>query len=603
MAIRQEDVERVRQSTDIVTLIGERVALKRSGRQYMGICPFHSENSPSMSVSGEKGFFHCFGCQKHGDAITFVREIDHLDFVQAVEMLAARAGIEIQQETDENAAAERKEKAQLQGAMGKAVDWYHERLLTAPDAGSARAYLRDRGYDGEIVRKFQIGWAPDDWDQLNKALRLPQKVSTQTGLGFSNSRGRVTDSFRARIMFPIFDSTGKPVAFGGRILPGSEQQAKYKNSAETPLYSKSRTLYALNWAKTDIVASGEVIVCEGYTDVIGFFQAGLPRAVATCGTALTESHVRVLTNFAKRIVLAFDADSAGQNAASRFYEWEQKLGIDVVVADMPAGTDPAELGRRNPQALKDAVQNAKSFLAFRLDRVLNSADLRAVEGRARAAEQGVAIVAEQPNQLVRDQYLMTIADRCRVPVEDLRKMLATGKYELPSKPVVDIRARRQPRNDPPEVERAALKVAIQHPEQTSAYFNTVLPEGIVPGVEDVLFEDPRAQAAFRALIDAPTFLEAVDTAEPEAGELLGRLVMEEESGTAAEEFIRLVDRAAHRVIRELEVEVRVRPDGFAEIGPTLAWLKLTVEQLRARDTVNEASAALIGWLMSELQPQ
>ena len=602
MAIRQEDIERVRQSVDLVTLIGERVALKRSGRQWMGICPFHSENSPSLSVSGEKGFFHCFGCQKHGDAITFLKELDHLDFVEAVEALASRAGIELQQDTNENAAAERKQRNQLSDAMGKAVEWYHDQLLKGPDGGAARAYLRERGYNGDIVRQFQIGWAPDDWDRLNRSLRLPRDVVSQTGLGFVNSRGRVTDSFRGRIMFPIFDPTGKPLAFGGRILPGSDQ-AKYKNSSETPLYSKSKTLYALNWAKADIVNSGEVIVCEGYTDVIGFFQAGMPRAVATCGTALTEGHIRILTNFAKRIVLAYDADGAGQNAAARVYEWEQKLGIDLVVVDLPRGADPADLARKDPEALREAVKNAKSFLAFRLDRVLNAADLRTVEGRARAAAGCVALVAEQPNQMVRDQYLMTIADRCRVPVEDLRTMLTTGNFEIAVKtPTIDIRTKGRPRNDPPETERAALKVAIQHPEQVSAYFNQVLPGGLNPGIEDVLFEDPRAAGAFRALIDAPTFLEAVDIAEPEAGELLGRLVMEEESGTAAEEFVRLVDRAAHRVIRELEVEVRVRPDGFSEIMPTLAWLKLTVEQLRTRDSVNEASAALIGWLMSELQP-
>ena len=244
-------------------------------------------------------------------------------------------------------------------------------------------------------------------------------MATGAGLGFVNKRGRLQDAFRARVLFPICDPSGHPVALGGRILPGSTDPAKYKNSTETPIYSKRRTLYALNWAKQDIIASGEVVVCEGYTDVIGFFEAGVPRAVATCGTALAEEHVRLLKNFATRVVLAFDADGAGQSAAGRFYEWERKLEIDVAVAALPPGSDPADLARSDPAALRAAVEGAKPFLQFRLERILDAADLSTRRGpgpgrRPRAGRGGRAPRRPGPGP-VRDAGGRALPARARAP--------------------------------------------------------------------------------------------------------------------------------------------------------------------------------------------
>ena len=300
----------------------------------------------------------------------------------------------------------------------------------APDAGLARDYLRSRGYDGEVVRRFRLGWAPDDWDALAKSLKLSVKVLSDSGLGFVNRRGRAQDFFRGRVLFPICDPSGRPVAIGGRILPPRPGQAppdrpepKYKNSQESPIYSKRRTLYALNWAKQGIIAQGEVVVCEGYTDVIGCFESGVPWAVATCGTALAEEHFALLRNFGKRIVLAYDADSAGQNAASRVYEWERKHEVDIVVADLPGGSDPGDLARTDPEGLARAVKEARPFLQFRVDRMLSTGDLTTPEGRARAAEHALAAVAEHPDDLVRDQYVMQLADRCRLDVAKLRERL------------------------------------------------------------------------------------------------------------------------------------------------------------------------------------
>ena len=428
MGIPDEEIAQVRAATDIVALISEHTLLKKVGRRWSGLCPFHTEKTPSFSVNAEDGMYYCFGCQQSGDAISFVRAMDHLDFVDAVRLLADRAGVTLHE--DQEAGRDHQRRSELLDAMERAVQWYHERLLRAPDAGRARDYLRSRGYDGEVVRRFRLGWAPDDWDALAKSLKLSVKVLSDSGLGFVNRRGRPQDFFRGRVLFPICDPSGRPVAIGGRILPPSPGQPlpdrpepKYKNSQESPIYSKRRTLYALNWAKQGIITQGEVVVCEGYTDVIGCFESGVPWAVATCGTALAEEHFALLRNFGKRIVLAYDADSAGQNAASRVYEWERKHEVDIVVADLPGGSDPGDLARRDPEGLARAVKEARPFLQFRVDRMLSTGDLTTPEGRARAAEHALAAVAEHPDDLVRDQYVMQLADRCRLDVAKLRERL------------------------------------------------------------------------------------------------------------------------------------------------------------------------------------
>jgi DNA primase len=445
MAISDSEIAQVRAATDIVALISEQVALKKSGRRWTGLCPFHGEKTPSFSVNAEEGRYYCFGCRASGDQITFVREMQHLDFVDAVRLLADRAGIELHE--DDNAGPARKERQEFMAAMAEAVEWYHERLLHGPDARPAREYLRSRGIGGEVARQFKLGWAPDEWDALAKALQLDEKVLLGTGLGFVNKRERRQDALRARIIFPIFDTAGKAVAVGGRILPGAADavrpdgrvEPKYKNSPETVIYSKRKTLYALNWAKDDIIRSEEIIVCEGYTDVIAFFCAGMPRAVATCGTALGEDHFRIMRNFAKRIVLAYDADGAGQNAAASVYQWERQHEVDVAVARLPKGSDPAELAQRDPEALRQAVADAVPFLKFRLDRVLDAANLATAEGRARAAEPALAVLGEHPSDFVRDHYLVEVADRLRLEIPALRtkqaEMASAGvKRIIPNEP-------------------------------------------------------------------------------------------------------------------------------------------------------------------------
>ena len=545
MGIAEDDIERVRAQTSLLAVISDHVALRRSGTRWVGLCPFHNERSGSFSVNDELGFYYCFGCQAKGDAITFVREVLHLDFVGAVEHLAGRAGVTLRYD-DARESGERRRRRVLTDAMAAAAEWYHQRLLTAPDAHSARGYLRSRGYDGEVVRQYKIGWAPEGWDVLCSSLGAPGDVLADTGLGFTNKAGRLQDSFRARIMFPIYDARGDAVAFGGRVLPGGEGP-KYKNSAASKIYDKSEVLYGLSWAKGEIVKDGLAVVCEGYTDVIGLATAGVGKGVATCGTALTERHVIALRRFSPRIVFAYDADAAGQGAAERVYEWEQRHDLVVLVAALPPGSDPGELARSDPEALRRAVAEAKPFLAFRLDRLLSGSDLTSVEGRARAAGFGVEMVREHPSALVRDQYVMELADRCRVDADRLRQTLAapaTGRGARPASvaPTLAQGGRPAGRSETPAL--LALGLAVHEPASVADLLH------------EALFTDPVHLGTYRALAGAATLHEAVAAAEPEAAELLQRLAVEEVGADADDVVARLVADVARHAHDELQAELR-----------------------------------------------
>lgn len=603
MGILDDDIVAVRESTDIVAVISEHVGLKRTGRRWVGLCPFHSEKSGSFSVNAEEKLYYCFGCGAKGDPITFVREIEHLDFVGAVEKLAGKAGITLRY-SDDGQSESRKRRTRLLAAVEKATEWYHQRLLSAADAAAARAYLRGRGLTGDDVRAYRIGWAPEGWDELARALRIADEDFVAAGLGFINSRGRPTDAFRGRVLFPIFDVKGEPVGFGGRIMPGAEG-AKYKNSVDSPIYNKSSLLYGLNFAKAEIVRADEAIVCEGYTDVIGFAKAGVPRAVATCGTALTEEHFKLLRSFARRLVLAFDADAAGQNAAERVYAWEKTYDLDVAVASFPGGADPAELAQSDPAALATAIAEAKPFLKFRLDRVLDAATLDSPEHRVRAAEAAMAVVQEHPSEMVRDQYLLEVAARCRIDPAQLRGR----RFEAPVAPGVKReqtpRSARRDDEPPPYGEPAPARRRRTPPRDSAATEGLRLliwtPDTIGPWLDEVLFPDPVTATAYRSIIATETLVEAIalaDAEEPAAGELLQRLAVEEPTAEAPDVLTRLVEEAARAAMAALRAEAQVASDPLA-IGETIGWLNLRIMELREPETQSVALEELLDWVIAE----
>jgi DNA primase len=367
----------------------------------------------------------------------------------------------------------------------------------------------------------------------------------------------------------------------------------------------------LNWAKTDVIASGEVIVCEGYTDVIGFFSAGMPRAVATCGTALGEEHFKLLRNYAMgRVVLAYDADAAGANGASRVYEWERQHQVDIAVCALPEGSDPGELAKSDPDALREAVEKAKPFLAFRLARTFEQANLKSVEGRAKAADAALVSILEHPNQLVRDQYLMEIADRCRMEPGLLRERMDVIKANPPAEQAADQRTQRRERDRqgvqtprtsarPLQAGRNGSAAAGPRPGLEALRHAIHDPEGIGERLERVLFEDELQARAFDALANSDGVTQAialVDEVDPPVAELLRRLAVEEPGVNADDCVVQLVRAAARRSLTDMEKEARLDPELVGLMAKDAGQVVRDLEQIDTSPAGLEATDRLLAWL-------
>ena len=585
MGIVADDIAKVRAATDMVAIISEHTEIKRSGRQWMARCPLHGERTPSLSVAPDKGVYYCFGCQRSGDAITFVREIEGLDFAGAVEMLAGRAGIQLHYTSQDESAARSRRKLLLE-AVAKAGDFYHQRLLDGRDAGPARNYLRSRGYDGDLVRRWKLGWAPDGWDLLARHLGLSDDDLRDSGLGFVNRGGRQQDFFRARVLFPISDERGEVVGFGGRVLPGTDGPKYMNTAAEAKTYDKSRVLYGLYEHRKQVVKAGQAVVCEGYTDVIGCAEAGIELAVAACGTALTSDHVRLLKRFsANRLVLAFDADAAGAAAAGRVYAWEREFELEVLVADLPEGKDPGDLARSDPERLNRAVAEAVPLLQFRVDRALAGADLSTIESRARSAERAVAVVNEHPDPMVRDPHVVQIADRCHVDPDHLRRFAAGGPSAAPH--AGDGAPERASANDRLTPEDEALQLAIHRPEEVASRLHATL------------FADPLHREAFNALATEQTVAAASDRVSPQAAQLLHRLAVDAGNAAVDDVLARVGRLSANRAMIDLRRTAASAsdPELREQCSLSVAWLKSQSELLEERTTRTEALADLLPWLI------
>ena len=414
VAYPRDEIDRVRERTDLVELAAEITKVKRTGRSVMAVCPFHQEKTPSLSIDAARGLYHCFGCGKSGDVFRWIQETQTVDFRESVELLARRAGVTL---TEDPAAGRRRgQREELIKASTAAVAFYLDRLRTADDAAGARRYLRNRGYDAQVVERFQIGYSPGQWDALTRHLvgeGMSEKLLVAAGLSSKSRRGRLIDRFRGRIMFPISDLRGDPVGFGARRLDGDGP--KYLNSPETPIYHKSRLLYGLDQAKSAIVSGGEAVVVEGYTDVIAFHLADMPVAVATCGTALGEDHLDLLRRFTERVILAFDADEAGAGAALRGFDQSVPGDLDLRVAALPLGRDPADLVREGDLAeLVKSVDESMPLLQFRLERELEKFDLDEAEARGRAVGTAAALVGLHPDGVVRHEYAVMLSRRTGV---------------------------------------------------------------------------------------------------------------------------------------------------------------------------------------------
>lgn len=430
MRIPDDRVEEIKSATDIVDVVGDYVRLKRAGSNFKGLCPFHDEKTPSFNVNIARGIYKCFGCGEGGDVIAFVERAEGLSFVEAVRHLAERAGIELPEEGAADPAASEAES--ILHALRFAARFYFEQL-TRTDEGREKglAYFRDRGFTKETIQKFGLGYAPDRWDGLLQAARAAQirpEILEKAGLVLPRkSGGGYYDRFRGRTIFPILSHVGKVLGFGGRILESEEGQPKYINSPETRVYHKGQVLYGLHQGKQAIRAEEEAILVEGYTDVISLHQAGVENVVAASGTALTSDQVRLISRFAKRIVLLFDADSAGAAAALRSIDLILKEGMAVYAVALPEQSDPDSFVReKGAEAFRHVVRHDRvSFVAFQVEQARRSGLLETPEGRmevARSTFQSISSIPSDPSFYVMwEGYVRQAAQALGIPDMHLRR--------------------------------------------------------------------------------------------------------------------------------------------------------------------------------------
>jgi DNA primase len=423
--IPDETVQDVLNRIDIIDVIGDYVTLTQRGANAKGLCPFHQEKTPSFTVSPSKGLFYCFGCQASGNAVRFIMMSEHITFPEAVRMLADRYGIRIPEERDSKQDSELQ---QLQRLHQAAVAFFVQCLARDPGAQAARDYCRTRQLSRPVVERFALGYAPNAWELLGREMQrqgYEQELLIRSGLvAARDNRPGVYDRFRHRLMFPIHDRQGRPIAFGGRLLEGGEaQQApKYLNSPETPIFHKNRTLYGFHLAKQAVRQHGQVIIVEGYTDVIACHRQGVTHAVGTLGTALTESHVNMLKGLSKDVVLVFDGDTAGGKAAERGIGLFLDAGVRVRVVTLPEGEDPDSFLRQHSgETFLQRVAEAQSFLEFLLSRMGRFSDLRTPTGRADCVARVVPMLKKIDSEVERWGYMIQLAEHLGMPPDVLER--------------------------------------------------------------------------------------------------------------------------------------------------------------------------------------
>ncbi|MFF1279423.1 DNA primase [Streptomyces sp. NPDC058299] len=417
--INDEDVKAVRDAVPIDAVVSEYLQLRSAGGGNLkGLCPFHDEKSPSFQVSPSKGLFHCFGCQEGGDTLTFVMKVDHLSFSEAVERLAAQAGITLRyEEGGYNPTHQRGERIRLVEAHKIAAQWYAEQLATSPEAETGRVFLAERGFDQAAAVHFGVGYSPQGWDHLTRYLRgkgFSDKELLLSGLSQEGRRGPI-DRFRGRLMWPIRDIGGEVVGFGARKLYEADNGPKYLNTPDTAIYKKSQVLYGIDLAKKEIAKASRAVVVEGYTDVMACHLAGVTTAIATCGTAFGSDHIKILRrllmdNGSARVIFTFDGDAAGQKAALRAFEDDQKFAAETYIAIAPDGMDPCDLRlAKGDEAVADLVQPRTPLFEFALRQILGRYDLDTPAGRAAALDEAAPIVARIKNSGAQHEVAVELA--------------------------------------------------------------------------------------------------------------------------------------------------------------------------------------------------
>ncbi|WUD75463.1 DNA primase [Streptomyces sp. NBC_00510] len=561
--IRDEDVKAVRDAVPIDAVVSEYLQLRNAGGGNLkGLCPFHDEKSPSFHVSPSKGLYHCFGCQEGGDTLDFVMKVDHLSFSEAVERLAAVAGITLRyEEGGYTPGRQQGERIRLVEAHKAAAQFYVEQLGGA-EAEIGRKFLTERGFDQAAAEHFGVGYAPAGWDHLVRFLRgkgFTDRELIVSGLASESRRGGAIDRFRGRLIWPIRDITGEVIGFGARKLREDDQGPKYLNTPETPIYKKSQVLYGIDLAKKEIARTSRAVVVEGYTDVMACHLAGVTTAIATCGTAFGGDHIKILRrllmdNSGAEVVFTFDGDEAGQKAALRAFEDDQKFAAETSIAITPGGMDPCDLRlAEGDAAVQRLVDTRTPLFAFALTSVVARYNLDTAEGRASALEAGAPIVAGIKNASIQHEYAVQLAGMLGILDSQfvVRRVSQLARWQRerrqsggaaqlgrgaaarpdaapgPSAPAGPRGPRLDMRSPAHRVERELLKLALQHPELVSPAFDAY-------GEDE--FTAPPYAAVRRAIAEAGG-AEAAD----------------------AEFLVRVRDVAPDDTVRSLVTELAVEP--------------------------------------------
>jgi len=434
--IPPETIEQILAATDIVDLIDSYIPVKRSGSTFKINCPFHGEKTPSFHIYPSNDNYHCFGCKASGNAITFLMEHENLPFVDAVKKLADRAGITIIEEaSDPESDRKRRKISRLKELNNKTARFYHEQLLKNPDAGHARAYLKSRGFSKESAKKWLIGWAPRNSNlflQMAREGGFTGREILQAGLGGlkdkENARAGLWVKFYDQLTFPIHNHSGDVVGFSCRILREDDKRGKYINTNETPLFNKSKLLFALNMARKSMGKEKFALICEGQVDAIVLHESGFENTIAALGTALTEEHARIVKRYTDRAVLCFDGDKAGVVAADRTFKHLTALGLPVSLMHLPDGEDPDTFIKSNgADAFRELMEGAKDYFDAKLDRELPKINLSSASERTKILDELAESVVAMSDDLLRDATIQNIAIRLRVGVEDLRQLVSAKK--------------------------------------------------------------------------------------------------------------------------------------------------------------------------------
>ncbi|MEV5378557.1 DNA primase [Streptosporangium nondiastaticum] len=592
--INDDDVKAVRDAVPIDAVVSEYLQLRNAGGGNLkGLCPFHDEKSPSFQVSPAKGLFYCFGCQEGGDTVDFVMKIDHLSFAETIERLAAQAGITLRyEEGGYTPGRQQGERIRLVEAHKHAAKFYAEQL-GSPEAEIGRQFLASRGFGQDAAEHFGVGYSPAGWDHLTRFLRgkgFSDKELILSGLAQESRGGRPIDRFRGRLMWPIRDITGEVVGFGARKLRDDDNGPKYLNTPETPLYRKSQVLYGIDLAKKDIAKTSRAVVVEGYTDVMACHLAGVTTAIATCGTAFAGDHIKILRrllmdNSGAEVVFTFDGDAAGQKAALRAFEDDQKFAAETSIAITPGGMDPCELRLAEGDAAVQALVDSRTPLfAFAIRHVVGRHNLDTAEGRAAALEAAAPIVSNIKNSSIQHEYAVQLAgmlgildtqfvvrrvgqlakwarDRGQQPAPGRGRAAAPPAPAAPQEPV-----RRGPalnlRSPVALTERELLKLALQRPELVAPAF-------------DAYGEDEFTAAPYVA----------VRRAIEEAGGV---------TGAPADYLTRVRDAAPDDTVRAMITELAVEAIRHKNVDEVYAGIQLVQVRLRAVERrIQEVQGSLI----------